>query len=399
MNLFLLLLFLITVAYLIIISAFSIGWFLIKYYHTSGKEPVTKVSIIVPARNEELNIENCLNDLIKQEYPKELFEIIVINDASTDKTKEKIESFINSCSLLLTPYPNITLLESSAPLKKAAITLGVNHATGDLIITTDADCRMGSKWLSTLVDYYEINKPKMMIAPVCMKNENTLFKKLQSIEFLSLIASSAGACKLRIPLMCNGANLVYEKEAFNEADGFNTDMKYSSGDDVFLMNKISKKYPSKVHFIKNKDVIVCTDAKENISKLISQRKRWVSKIAGSYSFIVARTTNNYKLSTISTALVVYLFNLSLLILFILWLFSLVLSFKFLVFSFTLFSYLFICKSLIDYPILSGITSFMNKKYFFRYFLPLEFINILYVSVIGIIGSISTYEWKGRTKLH
>ncbi len=381
MNVFLFLVFLITIAYLGIITAYSIGWFISKYYFISGNSLSTRVSIIIPARNEEDNIENCLNDIIKQNYPKELFEIIVINDESTDNTPEKVRRIINDNKQNSIRLLNSESQNTGIAYKKLSLSIGIKESSGDLIITTDADCRFGDNWLSTIVDYYETNNPKMLIGPVCFNNDNTIFTRLQSLEFMSLIGTTAGSANIKLPIMCNGANIAFEKEAFLAVNGYGTDDKYASGDDMFLMIRINDKYPGKVHFIKNSDAIVYTKAKESFREFISQRKRWVSK------------TKGYKsLSIMITAIVVYLFNLTMLLL-------LIMSFDIRGTMYDvrlMFLSLFVCKCLIDFPILSGVSSFMNRRHLMKYFIPLEFINIFYVTIIGIIGSIGKYRWKGRT---
>ena len=243
---------------------------------------------------------------------------------------------------------------------------------------------MNDKWLSTIVGYYNSQQSKMLLGPVCYYNDDNLFKKLQTLEFLSLIATSAGAAKLRMPVMCNAANMAFERNTFLEVNGYEINKSYTSGDDVFLMNSINKKYPGSVQFMKDKDAIVYTEAKETINDFISQRKRWVSKTKG-----IRNTFIMY------TALSVYLFNLSLLILII---FNLALlgipSLKGMESVYYL-SILYLAKCLIDYPILAGVTGFMNKKKLMKYFLALEIINIFYVSLIGIIGNVSKFKWKGR----
>ena len=392
MNIILVIIILISIAYLLIISIYSIGWFRLSYFSGINKRPSVKISIIIPVRNEEGTIANCLNDIIHQNYSKELTEIIVADDFSEDKTLDVIENLIktykanneilnikcisNNVPQLLTPNSQLPTPNSQLTGKKEALNNAISAATGELIITTDSDCRMGNNWLTTIAAYYETYKPKMIIGPVCFKNENNLFKQLQSLEFLSLIGTTAGSAAVKMPIMCNGANLAFQKQAFIETSGYKGNADYAGGDDMFLLESVHRKYLDGVHFLKNKDAIVYTEASNNINDFLNQRKRWVSK------------TKGYKsLRIIFVAIIVYLFNLSLL--------GLLIAGMFIHELFLTFICLFIAKSIVDFIILSGVTSFMRKRGLLILFLPLEFINIIYVSLIGFIGSFSNYRWKTR----
>ncbi len=363
--------------YVILIGWFTYGWFSMVEYFPLREKYKTKLSVIIAARNEERNIVNCLNDLIKQDYPKNLFEIIIIDDNSTDKTANIVNDFINS-----NPEKEITLISSknsNIPFqgKKQAIKTAVSVSKGDFIITTDADCRMGKKWLSTIAAYFESHQVKLIIAPVCFHKNNSAFKKLQNLEFLSLIASGAGSAKISHPIMCNGANLAFSKSAYNNVQSEGKKDNFTSGDDIFLMLKIKRKYGSRaIHFLKSYDAIVYTEAKNTFKEFFNQRIRWVSKSRG-YS----------SMSLILTSLIIYIFNYLLLV-------GAILSFFFPEFiSFTII--LFFIKCIVDLPILAGITKFVKRQKLLFFFLPLQLIYILYISVIGFIGNFMKFEWKGR----
>ena len=363
--------------YVILIGWFTYGWFSMGEYFPLREKYKTKLSVIIAARNEENNIVNCLNDLIKQDYPKDLFEIIIVDDDSSDKTVNLINDFISNES-----ETQITLITSkkakiSFQGKKQAIKTAVSVSKGDFIITTDADCRMGKKWLSTIAKYYETQNIKMIICPVCFHKDNSVFKKIQNLEFLSLIASGAGSAKISHPIMCNGANLAFSKSAYNNVTSEGKEDNFTSGDDIFLMLKIKRKYGSQaIQFLKSYDAIVYTEAKKTIKEFIGQRIRWVSKSRG-YS----------STSLILTSLIIYIFNYFLLL-------GVILSFFFPEFiSFTII--LFLIKCIIDLPILAGITKFVKRKNLLLFFLPLQLIYILYISIIGFVGNFMKFEWKGR----
>ncbi|RZL39816.1 MAG: glycosyltransferase, partial [Pedobacter sp.] len=262
-----------TLVYGFLVFSFIRGWHKLIYFIPKKSLPKTKVSIIVAARDEELNISKTIDDLIAQNYPDNLTEIIIIDDHSTDKTAEIVLSYADKNVKL------IKLNEDRAlnSYKKKAIQTAIGTCSGDLIITTDADCRMGENWLATIVELYEEKDYKMISSPVAYFQEKNLFERLQSLEFLYLIGLGASTIGNKSPSTCNGANLAYEKNTFYEVGGFQGIDDLASGDDELLLHKIAAKYPDKIGFLKNREAIVYTHAKENLSSFIQQRKRWASK--------------------------------------------------------------------------------------------------------------------------
>ncbi len=363
------------IAYLIIISQYTFGWYRLKYFTSDNRQFSTKVSIIIPARNEEDNIQNLLIDLIRQDFPTELYEIIVADDNSDDKTAD-------ITSRVISEYPDyqlklITISDHhpAGAYKKKAIMEAIRVSSGELIITTDADCRMHTKWLSSMISYYESEKPKMIVGPVSFHNERSYFEKMQTLEFLSLIAITGGAIKIGRPIMCNGANLAYEKKAFYEVGGFGTD-SLASGDDVFMLLKIRKHYGSNaVRFIKNNEAIVFTEAKKTIREFFHQRTRWASK------------NKVYDLNILVISFSVYMVNL--------------LLFGGLIISLFIHPLLplilisFLVKLLVDLPVLIGIVKFAGRGRMFLYSFPLLLVYPAYIIFTGAMGMVATYQWKGR----
>lgn len=364
------------VVYCFIILGYTIGWFMLKTYKPEAKNFITTASVIIPARNEEENIENLLNDLINQDLPAELVEIFVVNDNSTDNTKAIVSNFIAQHLDHQITLINISKENPNRAYKKMAINMAIEKSNSDLIITTDADCRVGKNWLSSFVSLYETEKPRMIVGPVCFHNESSFFEKLQTLEFLSLIAITGGAIRIGRPIMCNGANLVYEKKTFLEAGGFGND-GFSSGDDVFLLLKIRKKFGFRsVRFLKNSSAIVYTEAKKSISDFFHQRTRWASKNKG------------YDANILIISFSVYMINLLLAA-------GLVLSI-FYPQAFMIVLVGFILKSLVELPILIGIGNFVKRSRMFLYSFPLIFLYPLYIIITGALGIVSSYNWKGRT---
>jgi cellulose synthase/poly-beta-1,6-N-acetylglucosamine synthase-like glycosyltransferase len=348
----------------------KVAYFIPNYYTTQTK---TKVSIIIPARNEQDTIIDCLNDILAQKYPQKLLQIIVVDDNSDDNT-------IASVRKIQASHANIELIELKAnkgnAFKKRAISNAIAIADGELIISTDADCRMNPNWLPLLVNYYEKENPKMIAGPVCYDNEVNLFERMQTLEFIGLIGIGAASIGNKAPTMCNGANLAYQKQAFLDVGGFSMVDDLASGDDTFLMFKIEDKYPDGVHFIKNLQATVYTKAKPSLSELVNQRKRWASK------------SSKYDNAWVKiVAILVYLTNVSVLL-------SGVLS---IINVNKLPSFLFVLaiKSIIDFMFLFQILAFFKRKSLLLLFIPEQILYVFYVVFIGAIAPFGKYNWKGR----
>ncbi|MGI8892658.1 MAG: glycosyltransferase [Bacteroidia bacterium] len=348
-------------------------WNDIPFFKANCSSYHTTLSIIIPFRNEENNLSDLLDHLFMQDYPSMLFEIILINDFSTDNSLKIIESKKEEAKQ---KGVNLKIINSSSENKKAALTEGIKLAAGELIITTDADCSLAPNWLKTIVCYYQYFNFDAASAPVVFKKTNNLWQKLQQLEFISLISSGAASIEAGFPLMCNGANLVYKKSAFIDAGGFDGIDNSPSGDDVLLFQKLSQK-KKKLVFIKSEDAFVTTNASETITEFVQQRKRWASKVTGQFyfpSFIVA--------------LVVYLFSLSILVAGIGSFFS--------VTMFNAFIFLFSIKLIVDFLFFASVLKFFKDKSLLFLILPAEILYILYVVSIGTIAPFGKYNWKGRS---
>ncbi len=367
----------ISAIYFFIIILINVGIFRLKRFVRSADQLLTTISIIIPARNEEENIGHCLRDLESQDYPQNLMEVIVVNDHSTDLTEERVSGFA-----LLHPSMNLRLILTGAPgndqaFKKRSIRSGVETSTGDLIITTDADTRLKPGWISSIVDFYEHQDPKMIIGPVAFHEEAYFFERLQSMEFFGLMAATAGSCNMGFPLMCNGANLAFERKAYLETRDSEDDLRYPSGDDLFLMMKIRKKYGAKsVKYLFAEEAMVSTKAKKTPREFFSQRLRWVSKSRGYTDHIV-----------MAVAIVTWLFNFLLLSTLIAGLFSLRLFF----FSVVLLG----IKMIFELPAVLRIMDLYRKTKLWYLYPVTQVLNLVYVSLIGILGNVVSYEWKGR----
>ncbi len=362
--------------YVLLILYFLFGWIKLEEYSAGKKNYTTKVSVIIPVRNEEKNIKNLLDDLREQQYNRDLFEIIVVDDFSTDKTVELVRnSDIKNLQIisLATIFQNKQSLLAN---KKAGIQLAIEQANGELIITTDADCHVGVTWLQTIVHYYEEHKPVMIAGMVSYYPDTSFLGKFQTLDFLSLVGIAAACIQNGFYNLCNGANLAYTKEAFLAVDGFKNIDHIPGGDDMMLMHKMAKKFNGQIAYLKNKETIVYTNTEKEFLPFWHQRVRWTSK------------STHYEDKRITAILAfVYLSNLLIVV-------NLVIGF-FYPPLLKLAMFHFLAKLCIDTLFAYSVTKFFRRENLLWLFLPMQILHIIYIILVAPAGVFGKYYWKGR----
>jgi cellulose synthase/poly-beta-1,6-N-acetylglucosamine synthase-like glycosyltransferase len=364
---------------------YTVGWLHIKMipFETTGM-PSTIISVIIPARNEEKNIAACIQSLADQSYPPTLFEIIVVDDFSEDRTAQITRSL--DCENIKLISLKDLVLHPINSYKKKAIEMAIEKASGELIITTDADCIAPKKWLSTIAAYYEKTHAKFIAMPVLLTGGNKFIEIFQSLDFMVLQGITGASVTKNFHAMCNGANLAYTKKAFHSVNGFSGIDSIASGDDMLLMHKISKAFPGEIHFLKDKNVIVQTAPEHSLSSFFNQRIRWASK-SGSY---------NDK-SITGVLVTVYLCNLLLLAIpFVALISNQKFPFVHCPVSLLVFwLWLILFKTLIELVFLVPVSGFFNKQHILIWFPVMQPFHILYTVIAGFLGMFGKYTWKGR----
>ena len=334
------------------------------------------ITVIIPVRNEAENIIHLLRDLSAQQaIADNCFEVIVVDDHSEDHTFRLVERYGKDCRF---PLHLISLLPAgSNSHKKMAIAQAVAQAKGRMIITTDGDCRVGTYWLASFVQFFEKHQAAFVSGPVTFHHEHGLFQHLQTIEFASLVGTGAVSMYAQMPNMCNGANLAFTKEVFLAVNGYEGTLHIPSGDDEFLMQKIFRHYPERVYFMKSAEAIVHTDAKSDLREFYHQRRRWSGK---------------WKLhknaGIIMTAIFVFMYHTLSLIAFGMAVFGQIAWMWFLV--------PLLVKCILEYIFLNCVMRFMKKRMKLLHFIMLEFIYAPYVVFFGICANFGSYTWKNRT---
>jgi cellulose synthase/poly-beta-1,6-N-acetylglucosamine synthase-like glycosyltransferase len=336
------------------------------------------LSVIIPARNEAGNIAALLSSLEQQSYSADLFEVIIIDDHSTDETWKLLSEF-NSQKFqfrFLKLENHVSTLPASTAFKKQAIAAGISQAKGELIVTSDADCIFHPEWIETIASYYEMTDAACIAAPVALLREKGILAVFQSLDFITMQGITAAAVSSKLHMMCNGANFIYKKKVFDEVGGFEGIDNIPSGDDMLLMQKIHERYPEQIFFLKSRSAIVQTASMSTWTDFLNQRIRWSSK-AGHYG----------KKNISLILLLVYLFNLSFLVLLITLIWKPYWGFLLLLF--------FVGKILIEFPFVQTFANFFQKKRLMKFFPLFQPLHSLYIIVAGWLGVFGSYKWKDR----
>lgn len=331
------------------------------------------LSIIISCRNEENNISYCLNSIINQTYQKEKFEIILIDDASEDKTVNVASSILVNSGI------SYTIIQQKTHCgKKSNLTEGIKIAKGSIIVTSDADVvSRHIKWLETINTYYALQNPNMLILPVDFIDDNTILGSFQIVENAALTGTTIGFSGLKKPFLCNGANLSFRKEIFNIVNGYEGHSHISSGDDVFLLEDFKKIDSNKIIYGFNRALIVKLQPLHVLNDFINQRVRWAYKskensnqinLFGGFIVISA--------NLIILALLVAIIKRSEIIPYL--------------------SIFAASKLIFDFLLLFLASKFLGQtKRFLVWFLPFEFVYWCYALLIGILSLFYKPYWKGK----
>lgn len=371
----------ITILYLILIGGFIIGFDRIPIFKLEDVPSKTKFSVIVPFRNESNHLPDLLKSIEGLNYNKSLFEVVFVDDDSDYDSVEIIEKVLDTKSskenFTQTDIRVISNERKTNSPKKDAITSAINKAKYDWIITTDADCVLPKYWLDSFDEYIQKTDTKCIAAPVTYHSNTSFLNRFQLLDILSLQGATIGGFGVKKPFLCNGANFGYQKELFKTLNGFDGNTNIASGDDIFLLEKIAKKHPQKLHYLKCEHAIVKTNSQPTWNTLISQRLRWAAKTS---------VYNNWfgKL----TGLVVLLMNTLLIALALL---TVIGVFK----TKTLF-YILVIKFNIDFYLIYKSATLFNQKKSLKYFVFAFLIYPFFSVYIAFISIFKDYKWKGRT---
>ena len=346
----------------------------------------TKISIIIPARNEEENIGYCLQSIIEQSYPAHLFEVLVVDDHSTDNTAAIIKSYASNNVKLISLKDYLSANEINS-YKKKAIEISIQQSNGELIVTSDADCIFPKNWLTTIASFYESKRPAFIVMPVLISYGKKMIEVFQSLDFMTLQGITGASVNKKFHSMCNGANLAYTKEAFIAVNGFKGIDNIASGDDMLLMHKIYNQFPNNIEYLKSREVIVTTNPVSTIQQFFNQRIRWASK---------ADQFDDKRIFVV--LIIVYFLNVLMMVLPIVALISnrsiSIINIQLSMFNF--YASLLLIKTIFELFFLYPVAKFFNQTKLLWWFPIAQPFHIVYTVIAGWLGKFGKYTWKERS---
>lgn len=255
-----------------------------------------RITVVVPARNEEDTIGACVDSILASDYPAHRLDLIVVDDDSQDRTADVVRVRMaralvaaeagdadeapeveGTGRLRLVRIPENRRRERAH--KKAAIEKAVAYATGEIILTTDADCTVPPGWARAMASAFDGPETAFVSGPVAYRlgARPSLFVRLQAMDFFGLMACGAGGIGLGQPNLANGASVAYRRETFAALGGFSGVDHVTSGDDELLMQKVAYQTPLDVRFCAGRAAVVATEPVRSLHAFVHQRRRWASK--------------------------------------------------------------------------------------------------------------------------
>lgn len=324
------------------------------------------VSVVVAAHNEAATISACIESICQQYYPPERYEVIVVDDASTDSTAGEVRR-------LLERYKQVRLVQLENPVgKPAALTKGIENAKSDLLVLTDADCTVNSHWLDAMVPVL-VNGAVLVAGPVIEDQSPRLWRRLSALEYLSLTATAAGLFGIGRPIIASGANLGVRKAAFLAAGGFGTS---SPVDDETLLQRMVVRNVGRVSFVLDPAAIVRTKGPRSLREFFQQRTRWATK-RGRYE----------DRSLLALLTLLYLPFFLLMVVGILAILYAVLLVPLLIVWFV--------KCVVDAMVIARAAKILGVSFSWFDFLVAELLHVPYIVATAPVGQFTSVRWKGR----
>jgi len=355
-------------------------------------EALPFVSVIIPARNEERCIAACVESVLNCDYPTDRFEVIVIDDASTDKTSEivtKLRRAYAEAGIAASGEP----LDPEAPVdqrlhlitlrprkngtafgKRSALEIGIRTARGPLILATDADCIVPRGWIRTMAQAFE-EDTGFVSGPVLYRTEGGAWNRMQALEFLSLVAVGAGAIGLNNPILCNGANIAYRKDVYKSLGGFGDKVQNAPGEEELLMHTVARSALWQVRFCHSPEAAVITDPVPTVRDFVHQRARWAS--------LVPRFPD--PLLLLSLFGIFYFYVL---------LIAGTIALPFAPYLWPVMIAAWGLKVLPEFAVVYRACRHFGQSKLLRYFIPAQLLHPLYVVYCATAGVLGRYTWKG-----
>ncbi len=358
--------------YGLLIRYYLSGWRKLPEYCLDGKEQLrTRVTVVIPARNEAPFIDACLRAIQQQDFPSDRLQVIVVDDHSEDDT------FAIAGRYARPGWQILRLKPGEGAGKKQALAKALRQAGGELIVTTDADVVAPPGWLRHLTAFYERERPAFFTAPVRFAPYNNLFQRFQALDLLGMMVITGGGIAQGFTQLSNGANLGFSRAAFEAVGGYRDIDHLASGDDVLLMHKMAARFPGRIAFLKARPATVRTAPPPDWRAFLRQRLRWATK------------SSHYQDRRI-LPVVIFVFLVC-------WgiLLGPLLAFghpSLLIWPVSL----FLAKSATDFLLLRTAVRFFRAPRLLRVFWPAQCRHIGYIALVGALSRLKKkYIWKGR----
>ncbi|MBI3585536.1 MAG: glycosyltransferase [Ignavibacteriales bacterium] len=282
------------ILYVIQVVIFLIGLYRIRDHGTNDQVPF--VSVVIAARNEEQNIADCLESVLQQTYPKDKFEVILVNDNSTDRTGEICQSFVRR-------FENfITFVAQEDPMlrgKTNALNQGIEKARGEIILITDADCTVPPTWIEHTAKRYT---PSVgIVGGMTLQKASSNFEGMQSLDWAYLLGLASATVSMHNPLSTIGNNLSFRKSAYGEVGGYKK-IPFSVTEDFMLFQSIVKTRKWDYLYPIDPNVLVLSKPCQTLKELVRQKHRWGKggldmKLSGFLIMVIGFSTHGFTLFT------------------------------------------------------------------------------------------------------
>lgn len=257
--------------YLLLHIVFIIGFLRSNSLKKNNNSVNKKVTVIVAARNEENIISSCIASLKNLNYDKNLLEVILVNDKSTDSTKSIMIKETEDCSFIKV-IDSDDIETKNLKGKANAIDSAIKIAKGDIILMTDADCTVPPDWVKETAGYYA-DKVNMVCGFTKINYANSFFARLQALDWIYLQSLASCSSGIGSILSCIGNNLSFTKKVYNEIGGYEK-INFSVTEDLAIMRRINSDEKYKVIYPLNPSCAVTTEECKTLKELYNQKKRW-----------------------------------------------------------------------------------------------------------------------------
>lgn len=353
---------LLAIVYAIFLIAVVVGLSRLPRAGTSAARPF--VSILVAARNEERHLGACLESLRGQTYPPDLYEIIVVDDGSTDTTSAVIQGQITAIKNLR------SIRIDGGGSKTAALARGIEAARGEIILTTDADCVVRPDWVASMVSRFD-SQTVFVAGPVIEREGSGILAGMSRLEFLGLIGVAGGLIGIRVPVFCNGASLAFRKQAFLAIGGYG---EGQWSDDEALLQRFHGFYPDGIAYAADAGAVVVTQPSSSFTEFWHQRVRWASK---------RRVYERKRILLIPVIL--YCYFLALLVTAILAVVHPILL--------PLIGAVVVCKIAAECIVLARTSSLFGQKISWSHLLIAEVLHVPYIVIAALQGQTGLFRWQ------